>query len=90
MKTTTLLKNLLAVGLITTAKIAANMLVSKEDDAINDDIIEVESTDLSLVLNDIRFEMNTHLDETPENQKLLRNYIIGRIATIDDIEKRLK
>lgn len=80
-------KTLLLVGIIGTAKIIDSVLKSDSKDG---DIIEVEKSNLSEILNDIRSEMNGYLEETPENQKLLRNYIRGRIATINDIENKLK
>ena len=95
MKTTKIIKSLVAVGLISTAKIAANFLL---DDPIGkakekekeSKIVEIQKTKLSKVLSDIREEMVVEMEKLSPNEKLLKNYVRGRIATLDDVAQRYK
>jgi hypothetical protein len=83
-----LIKNLIIIGLVGTAKIVLNSIKEEEPPLAAE--VEIEKTDLSEILLSIRTEMNDHLMELPDDQKLLRNYVRGRLATLDEIENRLK
>ena len=92
MKSLKLMKTLVAVGLITTAKIAANYLledpIGKKKEIKAEEELEIYKTNLVSTLNDIRSEMMEEMGKLSPNEKLLRNYVRGRIATLDDIAKR--
>ena len=92
MKSLKLMKTLVAVGLITTAKIAANYLledpIGKKKEIKAEEELEIYKTNLASTLNDIRSEMVTEMNKLGPDEKLLKNYVRGRIATLNDIEKR--
>lgn len=94
MKTMKLMKTLVAVGLLTTTKIVANHLMNdpleeekrKREKAERD--LEMVETGITEILGEIRSEMVHEMNKLSPNEKLLKNYVRGRIATLDDIEKR--
>jgi len=94
MKSLKLIKTLTAVGLITTVKIAANYLlddpIGKKKEKNAEEKLKIFKTSLNQTLNDIRDEMDIEMDKLSSNEKLLKNYVRGRIATLNDLEKRLK
>lgn len=51
--------------------------------------LEIERHDITNLILGIKKEMNEELDDLSENQKLLKNFARGRIATCDDLLIRL-
>ena len=89
MQTKKLLKTLLAVGMISLAKTSATYLL-KEKEEEQPANARIEETDLSEILSDIKSEMVDEMNKLDPEEKLLANYVRGRIATVNDIENRLR